>query len=273
MRPPSTFFGPRAWSIMKMYAHERCAIPGQPTTEEKIDIDYFYKEFILGVLYCGICKMHYLHRIHEYPPEPERLPEWQCDLHNYVNELTEKPIHPWSSVEREYQNWTPKMKSHYLDLFLEMYVFESLLAAPNNQANEEERARVHTFLQGNDFIFGQFMIGVDYYRILVKRYPPDTSSNEALGKWYMDIRQRMTPKTKLLSYKAAFARYELNKIEALRLALLSQQKKQIGEKKKRGVPIVEPTKYHWLVPPAIAILILIVIVYVLKRRQQQKNKR
>lgn len=220
---PGQVFGPIVWPLMDLYAYERSkpkhlgiSSAGSALNTNNILISnsaileshWFYTIFVPRLLFCPSCKHHYQQQLLTSPPftdqileasktekllpsqcyeQLKKLPQWVLDRHNNVNQLSDK--RQWTLTEmtlsyRRKNMLEPHYRSNVVHQVMELWAMEAF-SDPINPSPEEQE-QIKEFFQGNDFVF-QFLDNIQRYQELVQKYPPVTTSREALGQWYTNI--------------------------------------------------------------------------------------
>jgi FAD-linked sulfhydryl oxidase len=98
-------WGPPTWEMIHTFA---AGYPNIPTSNDKINVQYFYKYFS-QILPCKNCKIHFQKLLDKYPlndkilKNSQSLLKWTVDIHNKVNMRLGKPIYPFAMVQEKYK--------------------------------------------------------------------------------------------------------------------------------------------------------------------------
>ena len=98
-----SLWGPCAWKFLHFVAF---AYPNAPTDEQRERHATFFRA-LADVLPCAQCRRHYaadLPTNDDFVRDRASLSRWVFEIHNGVNDRTDKPTVDFDRVEREYSN-------------------------------------------------------------------------------------------------------------------------------------------------------------------------
>ena len=96
-----TIWGPPAWKFLHTITFQ---YPEYPTDKDKKEYFIFFNS-LRNVLPCPNCREHYSNNFQKYPIRLESrndLIEWLIDIHNEVNEMTQKRKYSYEEVYEIY---------------------------------------------------------------------------------------------------------------------------------------------------------------------------
>ena len=112
-----TVWGPSAWIFLHSITLD---YPEHPSEEDKSQTKQFF-ESIGNVLPCPVCREHYNKNIQETPIQlntKEELVHWLIDIHNKVNQITNKKEISYDEFNEIYKTMYSVQSTNYTRIIL-----------------------------------------------------------------------------------------------------------------------------------------------------------
>lgn len=112
-----TVWGPSAWTFLHSITLN---YPEQPSEKDKLQTKEFF-ESIGNVLPCPVCRHHYIQTIQEIPIQlnsKDDLVHWLIDIHNKVNQITNKKEISYDEFHEIYKTMYSMQTTNYTRIIL-----------------------------------------------------------------------------------------------------------------------------------------------------------
>ena len=272
--PPPVFFGPRVWLWARMASFELLSVPLSELPRARENAKTFFQTHLFAVLYCPACALHYRFILNKVPPpvgSVKELSAWMVGAHNAVNARLDKPLWNLRRARREY--WAARCEASISneearceasvsnDSFClnksrvigqtfqrvgEMYAFEAFASSSGTPT----LAEIEHALNFYEIVLPASLLGSSSwytsYTRLYKNKSADTSSREALGKWWVSFQNELNITTgsglAICTFEEALFSYMTERQAIIAVALAERRTSMIALAARKEVAEIKTVK-------------------------------